>query len=74
MAWCEGCRDHFEARHYDDDGSHRIGDAFGPWGARRAREIAIDALLADLVRFVDCRDLPAGLVDIAARAQALLIR
>ena len=33
MPWCEHCRDHFSASHYEDGDHHMVGAEYGPTGA-----------------------------------------
>jgi hypothetical protein len=43
--WCEHCRE-FAADHYDADGKHRVGSAFGAYGRLLAAEQQLHRLLA----------------------------
>jgi hypothetical protein len=42
--WCEFCRDHYDDRHFDEGGRHRVGHQFGPYGSLLAAEVVVRAL------------------------------
>lgn len=48
MAWCELCRDHYEVKHFDGKGNHKIGTEFGWFGRDRAWMRDVRAFLQDL--------------------------
>lgn len=43
--WCGHCQDNFKVEHYGEDDKHKVGPAFGPYGALLVSEAAVEAVL-----------------------------
>lgn len=51
--WCEACQEHYEFSHYDKDGRHGVGPAYGWVGAGIAREQKRQRALESILRLTE---------------------